>query len=144
MNRDRIAFIEHLALRSDLGLNDVCQHLASDLGLQPFQFDSENETEWGSVEVDGVEVNVSKPYEVGTLQRWDSTTPRACNFGILLIIATGHPVYSDHERAVEGLVPSYAQGIADALMTDVYHHRWWGPGGSRQIANVYRPSRSQV
>ena len=140
MEFDRIAFMEHLAFRSDLGLAEACERLARGLGLPPFALDAENETAWGLVEVDGVEVNVSRPYEAGTLQEWDETTPPGCNFGVILIVSKGHPAYPDHQRAMQRLVPSYGQRIADALTTCVYHHRLWlGPVQSLPLSVVFRP-----
>jgi hypothetical protein len=140
MELDRIAFTEHLAARSDLELIEACRLLAEGLGLPPFLHDAENETAWGLVEVDGVELNVSKPYEEGKLREWDHTVPPECNFGIMLMVSKDHPAYPDHERAMELLVPTFAQRIADALGAEVYHHRLWlGPHRTVPQAGVFRP-----
>jgi hypothetical protein len=137
---ERIAFMEHLAVRSDLGLTEACERLVHGLGLPPFDFDSENATEWGQVEVDGVEGNVSSPYEAGTLREWNDTTPTGCNVGVLLIVSKGHPAYPYHDRAVQGLVPSYGQRMADTMATDVYHHcLWLGLAQTLRQAAVFRP-----
>ncbi|HEX8914711.1 MAG TPA: hypothetical protein VF796_20335 [Humisphaera sp.] len=141
MEFERVAFMEHFSFRSDLDLNEACGRLSRRLGLPPFEFDCENDTEWGLVEVDGVEVNVSRPYAEGKLQEWIDTTPPGCNFGVILIVAQGHPIYPDHERAMGDLVPTYAQRIADAMCATVFHHRLWlGPGELVRQAGVFNPA----
>src|SRR5688572_16417248 len=102
---DRIAFMEGLAFYSDLGLVEACERLARGAGLSPVDFDAENETQWGLVEVDGVEVNVSRPYQPGTLEDSDDTTPPGCNFGVILIVSKGHRSYPADQRAMQHLVP---------------------------------------
>src|SRR5688572_26529512 len=98
MDLHRTAFREHLALRSDLGLTEACLLLARELSRPPFHFDSKNETEWGWAEVDGVEINVSRPYDEGKLQEWDDTVPPDCNFGVILSLAKDHATCPDHDR----------------------------------------------
>ncbi len=74
--------MEHLAIHSQLDLTDFCRKLSILLNLPDFRFDSENETEWGEAKNEYLIINVSRPYEKGTLQEWDNTVPAGCNFGI--------------------------------------------------------------
>ena len=79
---DNVAWHEHLAFHAELDLEPLCGVIRAALDLPPFEFGSENETEWGLCVLDRVEYNVSMPYEDGTLQAWDDTVPDGCNVGI--------------------------------------------------------------
>ncbi len=66
---------EHLAFHSNLELEPLCAAIQKALDLPAFQLDAENETAWGFARREGVEYNVSMPYEDGTLQAWDESVP---------------------------------------------------------------------
>ena len=137
---ERTAMIELLAAKSPLTLRDFCERVREILDLPEFHFDSENETEWGHVEVDNIEYNVSRPYEEGTLQEWDDTVPAGCNFGISLILYREHSHANDHEWAVGHLVAPVAQQLADAFNIPVrYHRTWCGPGNNVPRTQDFHP-----
>ncbi|WP_431166963.1 hypothetical protein [Tenacibaculum halocynthiae] len=50
-------------------MEDFCSKLKIILDLSDFKFDYENETEWGVSQKDGLTINVSRPFEIGTLQK---------------------------------------------------------------------------
>lgn len=133
--------IEHLATKADLSLEDFCTKLTAGLKLPEFEYDAENETEWGLAQIGDFEINVSRPYTAGTLQAWDSSTPDGCNFGVSLIVAESAPLGQNAEWACKELVPPYAQMIANIIGSDVYHHSVWSQGklGSLTLT-IYRPS----
>lgn len=113
--------------------------------LPPFEFDCENMTEWGSIETEGglLGVNVSRPYERGTLHEWDPSVPMGCNFGISLVVSKEAPESWTHQWAAAELVPRYAQEIADLAGAEVYYHRtWFGPGQNVMRDGVFSPKRA--
>jgi hypothetical protein len=73
MDFGRIRLMEFLALDSPLSLEEFCHIFRRLFGLPEFKYDCENETEWGLVEHEGIEYNVSRPYERGTLEDWDGS-----------------------------------------------------------------------
>jgi hypothetical protein len=85
MNHEDIQFMEHMAIKSMLSLDAFCEVAQKALGLPKFEYDAENETEWGIAVKDGVEYNISRPYKAETLRTWDPTVPHGCNFGLILI-----------------------------------------------------------
>ena len=118
--------MEHLALYSGLNLKDFCSRLTYLLDLQDFEFDSENETEWGKSQKDGFIINISRPFEIGTLQNWDDSVPDKCNFGISI----------DEKNIDLTKVKDIGQLIADELKTSVYHHRTWIEPGKNIKRNI--------
>ena len=75
----------------------------------------ENETEWGESEKDNLTINVSRPFEIGTLQEWDNTVPSECNFGISII-----------KKNIElNEVEKIGQLISDGFKSTLYYHRTW-------------------
>lgn len=120
--------VERLAFRSELGIEPLCAAIGRALALPRFQFDVENETEWGACHHEGVEYNVSKPYEEGTLQEWDETVPAWCNVGLSLLIDDDHPHAGDPRWLVETLVRGVGERLAAALGRPLVHHRSSAPG----------------
>lgn len=133
---DRTSLMEHLSLASPLSLRDCCERIRAALRLPEFSFDSENETEWGLVEVDNIEYNVSRPYEEGTLQEWDDSVPPTCNFGISLIIYREHPHAGDHTWALGSLVTPVGEALARQLETPIFFHRTWFGAGKNTTRNL--------
>ena len=121
---DRTQLMEMLALYSECSLSDFCSRLQRICELPGFRFDSENETEWGLVEVANVEYNVSRPFTEGTLQEWDDSVPAGCNIGLSLIIYREH-ANANHEWAIDNLVRPIARRIANEFQETVYYHRTW-------------------
>jgi hypothetical protein len=137
---ERVQFMEHLALYCRLPLDAFCDAAQRCLGLPHFQFDSENETEWGLVRYEGVEYNISRPYERGTLQEWDPSVPAGCNFGVILIVSPECPLGQDADWRVNELTPRVGQALADLFHQPVYHHRsWLGPGENMARQNTFHP-----
>lgn len=111
--------MEHLALNSTLKLEDFCNRIKELLELSEFQFDYENETEWGESTKDDLILNVSRPYEAGMLVKWDSTVPKNCNYGISITKKDVEP----------NEIEKIGQLIANELNTTVHYHRTWlAPG----------------
>src|SRR5262245_26623931 len=102
MEFDRIRLMEHLAVDCPLSLQEFCDAMQRRFGLPAFEFDSENETEWGLVEHEGIEYNVSRPYERGTLEEWDGSG----TFGVTLMLSQDCRL-----------------SLADVVGRRVYHHR---------------------
>jgi len=122
--------MEHLALKSELGLKELCDLLYSIFNMLPFVFDFENETEWGESEFNGIKFNVSRPFEEGTLQEWDDSVPDGCNFGIALSCDTAQNIP----------IPDISSKIANELRTKVIHRRTWiGPIKNVKKAALYEP-----
>jgi hypothetical protein len=115
--------VERLAFHSELGIEPLCAAIQRALALPPFQFDAENETAWGACHHDGVEYNISMPYEDGTLQEWDETVPGGCNVGLSLLIDDDHPRAGDPGWLVGTLVRSVGERLAAALGRTLVHHR---------------------
>jgi hypothetical protein len=80
MDLSHIRLMECLALDSRLSLEELCDVFRRLFRLPEFGYDCENETEWGLVEHEGIEYNVSRPYERATLEEWDGSVPVGCNF----------------------------------------------------------------
>jgi hypothetical protein len=140
MDIGEIRFMEHLATDSPLSLREFCAGMQRQLGLPDFAFDAENETEWGLVVREGVEYNVSRPYERGTLEEWDGSVPVGCNFGVTLKVSHECPANQDTAWSLTNLVPPIAQGLADFLGRRVYHHRTWVKVGESRIRKqVFSP-----
>jgi hypothetical protein len=96
------------------------------LGCSPFEFGAENETQWGDATLGEVSLNVSRPYEDGTLREWDSSVPEGFDVGISI-------------RGADS-VAVLARAIAKALGARVVHHRTWiAPGQSTDRNDVYDP-----
>ncbi len=125
MNDDRVARVEHLALDSSLALPAICAAVATALRLPELRLDFENETEWGSCEVDGLEYNVSRPYQRDTLGSWDPSVPHGCNVGLAISFAADHPHVDDDHWVNATLLASVVPRIAGALGCIVHHHRTW-------------------
>ncbi len=91
MDIQKIKRFENVTLRSNLDLKTFCEKFQNALTLPPMEYDCENETEWLDIDHQGFNYNVSRPYEEGTLQEWDDTTPEGCNVAIVLGIHKDHP-----------------------------------------------------
>jgi hypothetical protein len=140
MEFNRIRLLEHLAVDCPLSLLQFCDEMQRRFGLPDFEFNFENETEWGQVEHNSIEFNVSRPYERGTLEEWDGSVPVGCNFGITLMLAQDSPPGHDAEWSSAELVPRIGQGLADLLGRRVYHHRTWvGAGANLVRKRVFHP-----
>lgn len=115
--------LEHLAVRTDLDLEDVCEKLEASLGCTPFEFGAENENQWGEATRGRVCFNVSRPYEAGKLREWDASVPEGFEVGISIDGADS--------------IAAIARSIANALGARVVHHRTWGKNDARH--DVYDP-----
>jgi hypothetical protein len=133
-------FMEHMAAKSPLSLEQLCEVAQRALDLPEFDCDAENETEWGISVKDSVEYNISRPYKEATLRTWDPTVPEGFNIGLILIFREGSALPSSTSDA---LVQHVAQTLAVALSTPIAHHRTWlGVGNSvpRHALFLPRPS----
>jgi hypothetical protein len=141
MEFDRIRFMEKLAVDCPLSLQEFCDTMQRQFGLPDFEFDCENENEWGLVEHEGIEYNVSRPYERGTLEEWDGSVPVGCNFGVILMVFKDCPPGQDAEWSPAELVSKVGQDLADLLWQRVYHHRSWAKAGENVTRKrVFHPS----
>ena len=137
----RTSIVEHLAVECELSLQEFCTRLQTALNLPDFNFDGENRTEWGLVEVGYIEYNVSRPYASGVLQKWDKTVPLGCNFDVSLIVYREHLRAGDQQWSFTNLVTPIGQIIADEFEVDVhYHRRWLGVGQNAERNVVFHPN----
>ena len=128
---------EHLALFFNAELNDFCTSFTSLLGLPQMSFDFENETEWGEVDQYGINYNISRPYEIGTLHEWDSSVPKQCNFGISLTFKNNHV----DEKTRSEVVKLIGSKLSKEFNTTVFHHRtWFGPGKNVTRNLIFKPA----
>jgi hypothetical protein len=142
MKHEDVELMAHLAASSPLSLEEFCTVAKRALGLPAFEYDAENETEWGVSVNEGIEYNISRPYKEGTLQRWDSASPLGCNFGVILIFPKTDAAPTHEKLAV---VERVGQALATALSTALVHHRTWlGVGNSRSKNVVYAPQPSDA
>jgi hypothetical protein len=139
MDFGRIRLTESLALDSPLALEGLCDVFRVLFGLPEFEYDCENETEWGLMEQEGIEYNVSRPYERGTLEEWDGSVPVGCNFGITLMVSQECPPGRDAAWGSAEFAPRIGQALADRLGTRVYHHRSSSAGESVVRKVVFHP-----
>jgi hypothetical protein len=114
--------LEHICLKSDLDLQTFGEKFVTALSLPTMRYDFENETEWLTLDFGDLNYNISRPYEEGTLQEWDETTPHGCNFGIVLSIHKDHPSVLDNAW-VDKTVAGICGQLASTFNTTVYHHR---------------------
>jgi hypothetical protein len=114
--------LEHITLKSELDLLTFGGNFQEVLTLPTMEHDYENETEWLEIDQDEINYNVSKPYEEGTLQEWDDTTPEGCNFGIVLSIYKHHSNVFDNAW-IENMVAIVCKKLAVTFNTSVYHYR---------------------
>lgn len=133
---NQTAMMEHMAVSTPLSLIEFCDRCRHVLDLPEFRYDYENETEWGVAKTQDMEYNISRPYEVGTLQEWDDTVPDGCNFGISLILSHSHPNANNHDWAFKHLVVPVAQQIANEFNLPVYYHRTWLGVGNNIPRNI--------
>lgn len=135
--------LEHICLKSDLDLQTFGEKFVIELSLPKMEYDHENETEWLTVDVNGLNYNISKPYKEGTLQEWDETTPDGCNFGIVLSIHKDHPSVLDNSW-VNKTVANICERLAKTFNTTVYHHRTFtfGVDKSERKNIIFNPSSS--
>ena len=133
MDLGAAAWVEHLAFHSALDLEPLCAAIRAALDLPAFAFDSENMTAWGLCERDGVEYNVSMPYEDGKLQEWDDTVPDGCNVGMSLLVAKDHPRAGDPGWVVGTLVRGVGERLAASLGHPLVHHRTSLPTGNENF-----------
>ena len=132
--------LEHIALKSDLDLLTFGEKFQKALSLPKMEYDYENETEWLDIEYDRINYNISKPYEDGTLQEWDDTTPEGCNFGIVLGIHKDHPNVFDNAW-VDNMVANVCRQLAITFSINVHHHRTFtfGIDKSERKSLVFNP-----
>ena len=140
---DGPAYSEHLAVATSAPLVEFCTRLHEVLGLPPFRFQAENETEWGSVVVEGLEYNVSRPLDPGSLHEWDESVPQYCTLGISLIVHQDHAHARSVEWAAENVVPGVAEAIAAEFATVVFYHRSWRGVGKNIVRSLkYKPGKA--
>jgi hypothetical protein len=135
MEVSRIRFQEHLSIECPLSLEDFCSVMKQEFGFPDFEFDCENQTEWGFVEYKDIEYNVSRPYERGTLADWDNSLPANCNFGISISVSNECPIEQNIDWGSEKLALVVGQALADLFETPVYHHRTWVGAGNNILRN---------
>ncbi|MBK9248235.1 MAG: hypothetical protein IPM69_09030 [Ignavibacteria bacterium] len=122
MEIEPIKRLEHISLKSDLDLLAFGEKFETVLSLPKMEYDYENETEWLNIHVDRLSYNISRPYEEGTLQEWDDTTPEGCNIGIVLCIHNDHPLALDNDW-VNKTVSTICELLSSTFNSKVYHHR---------------------
>lgn len=135
-----IAYMEHLAFELESSLTDCTDSVGRALDVPNWSGEFENETEWSCAQVDGLELNLSRPYETGVLESWDETVPSGCNFGFSIQVSEEHPLAKNPERFALETVPALAQRLADRLGVAIHYHRSWRRGGENiRRSTSFRP-----
>lgn len=114
--------LEHVCLQHQLDLHSFGEKFRAVFSLPSMEYDYENETKWLTIDKDGINYNISKPYKDGTLQEWDDTTPRGCNIGIVISKHNEH-IFVDDNQWVNHFVADACKKLAQNFNTTVYHHR---------------------
>lgn len=119
---------EHLAFRSVLTLEQFTELLKNELFLKEFLFDFENENNWAwTFDEDHILINISKPFDDGMLQEWDSSVPQGCNFGITLLNEDNDFYYDprtySNDFVINKLIPKYLDAVERIIKNKVYYHR---------------------
>jgi hypothetical protein len=132
--------LEHICLKSDMDLKTFGEKFQTALSIPTMEHDYENETEWLTVDEDRLNYNISRPYDEGTLQEWDDTTPEGCNIGIVLSIHKDHPFVLDNSW-VDNIVANICRKLVKTFNVTVYHHRTFtfGVDISEQKNIVFNP-----
>ncbi len=134
MDIEQINKIEYFAVAIEIGLTEFCSRFQKILELPNMNYDYENETEWGEINYNGIDYNVSKPYDVGTLTEWDSTVPKNCNFGISFGISKTKNSLEENE------INQIGNLLSTEFKTNVYYHRtWFGIGKSEKRNLIFEP-----
>ena|SRR5690348_11491298 len=120
--------MEHFALTSRLALEEICARLAQVLETSSFAFDSEKDTRWAEARAGRFVINVSCPYEDGTLQEWDESVPAGATVAVTVGVPMGESC-DGPQWSLRELVPRFGRAIASALETTVIHHRTWTGAG---------------
>ena len=132
MNIDTIAKIEHFSAFVDLSLQDFCEQFRQVLKLPQMTFDNENETEWAEVNFNGINYNVSKPFEIGTLNNWDDLVPENHNFGIVLSINKSNTEFKKPE------LEEMASLLSNHFNVDILYYRtWFSTGFNTEKAQIF-------
>lgn len=111
-------------MKNDMDLRSFGEKFREVFSLPPMTYDYENDAEWLEADKNGVTYNISKPYEKGTLQEWDSSLPEGCNIGISLSFYTTRAM-ADNNPAIDNHVRDVCTKLASAFNTTVYNHRTW-------------------
>ena len=118
-------FEDHYYLHSPLELDAFCDRLRAAWSLPAFDYDSENENEWGYAEDAEVFVHVSHAYEPDTYHEWKpAKCPPGCDYWIELKVKARAPRTRDVEWHAREWLPAW-----EALLLEL--------GGGR----VYRDGR---
>jgi len=145
MQLNRISIIESLAINCSLSLKQFCKAMQKHFGLPDFNFDFENETEWGCVEVNGIEYNISRPYKAEILREWDETVPQGCNFSVSLEVSQEFLKGKESKSELSDLLIRIGQGVADLFNRDVYYHRTWlGVGNNVTRNQIFHPIQRNI
>ncbi|MET3193773.1 hypothetical protein [Bacillus sp. OAE603] len=115
--------MEHIAFYSPLSLEEFGNKLQNLLPLDFIKNDFENETEWLIYHYNNsYEVNITRPYEEGTLQEWDDTVPPKCNFGFTIIGINENSI-CNCEFVLDIILPMFINAIEKIINGKAYYHR---------------------
>ena len=139
MKIEELKRTEHLALSIEIGLTEFCNRFENLLELPKMTSDFENETEWSEIDFNGINYNVSKPYNDGTLSEWDSTVPENCNFGISIGVSKNNSSFSETDIARIGNL------LSSEFETKVYYYRTWlGIGENEKRNLIFEPKKNET
>jgi hypothetical protein len=144
MKAEEIQIIEQFSLKSRMDLHDVCSRVQESFGLKPFEFDFENESEWGITGLtDFIELDISRRYWPGKFLEWCALKLRGSTYALSLAVSRQHPVTAGLEWSTQNLVLPFAQKIADLFNTRVRHLLTRLATGETLVQNtIYAPHRS--
>ncbi len=136
MEIEQIKRIEHFALTIEIGLVEFCDRFQSLFELPKMTSDHENETEWAEIDCNGINYNISRPYDMGKLTEWDPTVPEKCNFGISLGISKSAPNCNEIE------INRIGNLLSTEFKTNIYYHRTWLSIGKNKKRNlIFEPKK---
>ena len=137
MDIDTIAKIEHFSTLVDLNLKEFCDKFRLVLELPALTFNSEDETEWAEVNFEGINYNISKPYKVGLLNKWDDQVPEEHNFEITLTINKTNTNFNKAELEKMGNL------LSNHFNAYLLHYRtWFSSGFNTEKVQIFTPIKN--
>jgi hypothetical protein len=136
MDIENISKIEHFSTFVDLSLKEFCEKFSLLLELPQMTFSSEDELEYAEVNFNGIDYNISKPYKIGSLNKWDDNVLKNHNFGIILSIDKTNTDFNNTK------LETIANLISTNFNTDLlYYRKWFSTGFSTEKVVIFAPNK---
>ena len=119
-------FEDHSYLHSPLDLEAFCDRLRAALSLPAFDYDGENENEWGCAEDREIFVHVSHAYEPDTYAEWwPERCPPGCDYWVEVKVKALSPRTRDAEWRTRDWLPAWDAALAELGGGQVYRDGRW-------------------